>query len=158
MDRLLLTSRDVISLSERLAAIGLDSEYLKKDSELFEVYRKKLNRGLEELYHALLEFLTSEHYVWQKNTMWIMLKRRPTDENTYDQTRKAISTPQPNDEYDYETAVKGPTITGQNEGGPDTLRMPEHEVIQSEFHPEPEQVEAFYKNAGVGVNRPSPIF
>jgi len=120
-----------VVLSEKLAAIGLDSEYLKKDSELFEVHRKKLYRGLEEQYHALLDFLTSEHYVWQTNTMWIMLKRRPTNENTYDQTRKAILTPQSNDEYDYETAIKGPTITGQNQEGPETLLMLKHEIIQS---------------------------
>jgi len=29
------------------------------------------------------------------------------------------------------------------------LRMLEHELIQSEFHPTPEQIEAFYENVGV---------
>jgi len=42
--------------------------------------------------------------------MWKMIKCRPIDEQTYKQVRKAILTPQPNDEYDYETAAKGPTL------------------------------------------------
>jgi len=29
------------------------------------------------------------------------------------------------------------------------LRLLEHELIQSEFHPTPEQIEEFYKNVGV---------
>ena len=32
------------------------------------------------------------------------------------------------------------------------LRMLEHERIQSEFHPIPEQIEVFYEN--VGVSKP----
>jgi len=34
--------------------------------------------------------------------------------------------------------------------------MLEHEIIQSQFHQEPEQVEAFYMSAG--VSGPSPVF
>jgi len=78
-----------------------------------------------------------------------MIKKRPTDDQTYEQVRKAILTPQPHDEYDYETAMEGPKIIGPPEAGPDTLHMLEHELIQSEFHPTPEQIEAFYENVGV---------
>ena len=81
--------------------------------------------------------------------MWIMIKQKPTDDQTYEQVRKEILTPQPNDEYDYETAMKGPSTTGQIKSGPDTLRLLEHELIQSEFHPTSEQLEEFYKNVGV---------
>jgi len=63
--------------------------------------------------------------------------------------RKAILTPQRNDEYDYETAMKGPKRIGPLKEGPDTLCMLEHELIQSEFHPTPEQIEEFYKNVCV---------
>jgi len=40
--------------------------------------------------------------------MWIMIKCRLTDDQTYEQVRQAILTPQPNDEYDYMCALKGP--------------------------------------------------
>jgi len=69
------------------------------------------------------------HIIWQVDTMWKMIECRPTDENTYDQVRKAILTPQPNDEYDYLTAVKGPKVNGRSKWGPDTLRMLEHELF-----------------------------
>ena len=36
-----------------------------------------------------------------------MIKCGPTDEQTYEQTWKAILTSQPNDKYDYITTVKG---------------------------------------------------
>jgi len=81
--------------------------------------------------------------------MWIMIKQRPTDDQTYEQVRKAILTPQPNDEYDYKTAMKRPKRIDPSKEGPDTLRMLEYELIQSEFHPTPEQIEEFYKNVGV---------
>jgi len=44
---------------------------------------------------------------------------------------------------------KGPSTNCQNKAGPDMLRLLEHELIQSEFHPTPEQIEEFYKNVGV---------
>ena len=88
--------------------------------------------------------------------MWIMIKQRPTDGQTYEQVRKAILTPQPNDEYDYKTAMEGPKTIGHCKAGPDTLRMLEHELIQSEFHPTPEQIEACYENVGVGKSYLNP--
>jgi len=98
---------------------------------------------LKKQYHPLLALLVPSHFIWQVNTMWIMIKQRPADDQTYEQVRKAILTPQPNDEYDYETAIKGPSTSGQHKVDPDTLRMLE------QFHPTPEQLEEFYKNVGV---------
>jgi len=141
-----------VVLSEVLKTIGLDSDHLKTNPELFEIYRKKLYRRLKKQFHPLLDLLVPAHFIWQVNTMWIMIKQRPTDDQTYEQVRKAILTPQPNDEYDYKTAMKGPKRIGPPKEGPDTLRMLEHELIQSEFHPTPEQIEAFYEN--VGVSKP----
>jgi len=65
-------------------------------------------RGLEKQHYALLDLLVPAHFIWQINTKWIMIKRRPTHEQTYEEVRKPILTPQPNDEYDYLTALKGP--------------------------------------------------
>ena len=47
--------------------------------------------------------------------MWIMIKRRLTDDQTYEQVRKTILTPQPNDEYDYLTALKGPQYNSETD-------------------------------------------
>jgi len=138
-----------VVLSEALKTIDLDLDYLKTNPELFEIYRRQLYRRLNKRYHPLLTLLVPAHFSWQDNTMWIMIKQRPTDDQTYEEVQKAILTPQPNDEYDYETAIKGPSTTGQNKAGPDMLHLLEHEVIQSEFHPTPKQIEEFYKNVGV---------
>jgi len=138
-----------VVLNEKLKTVDLTSEYLETDLELFKVFHDKLYRSLERKYRPLLDLVVPAHFIWQTNTMWIMLKRRPINENTYDQTRKAILTPQPNDEYDYESSIKGPNIKGQNTPGPDTLCLLEHERIQEEFHPDTEQIEAFCNNIGV---------
>jgi len=138
-----------VVLSEALKTTDLDLDFLKTNPELFEMYRRRLYHCLNKRYHPLLTLLVPVHFGWQVNTMWIMIKQRPTDDQTYEQVRKAILTPQPNNEYDYETAIKGPSATGQNKAGPDTHRLLEHELIQSEFHPTPEQIEEFYKNVGV---------
>ena len=42
---------------------------------------------------------------------------------------KSNINPQPNDEYDYETAMKGPSTTCQNKASPDMLHLLEHELI-----------------------------
>jgi len=138
-----------VVLSEALKTIGLDSDQLTTNPELFEIYRRQLYRRLKKQYHLLLALLVLAYFIWQVNTMWIVIKQRPTDDATYEQVRKAILTPQPNDEYDYETAMEGSKIIGHDKAGPDTLRMLEHELIQTEFHPTPEQMKAFYENAGV---------
>jgi len=114
---------------------------LKTNPELFEIYRIQLYCRLNKRYHPLLTLLVFAHFSWQVNTMWIMIKQRPTDDQSYEEVRKAILIPQPNEEYDYETAIKGPSTTGQNKAGPDTLHLLEHVLIQSEFHATPKQIE-----------------
>jgi len=86
----------------------VDSDYVKTDLELFEVYGKKLYRGLEVKYHPLIDLVVPAHCSCQINTMWIMIKCRPTDDQIFEQVRKANLTPQPNDEYDYLSALRGP--------------------------------------------------
>ena len=95
-----------VVLNEAIKTIDLDSDYLRTNPELFEIYRKQLYRCLKKQYHSLLALLVLAHFIWQVNTMWIMIKQRPTDDQTYEQVRKAILTLQPNDEYDYETTMK----------------------------------------------------
>jgi len=96
-----------VVLSERLKTIGLEYEYLKTDPELFEGYCRKLYRGLDVEYHQLLDLVVSAHFGWQMNTMLLMLKCGPTDEQTYEQICNATLTSQPNDKYDYITTIKG---------------------------------------------------
>jgi len=126
-----------VVLSEALKSIDLDSDYLKTKPELFEIHHRQLHRRFKKRYRPLITLLVPAHFIWQVNTMWIMIKQRPTDDQTYEEVRKAILTTQPNDEYDYKTAIKGPNITGQNKAGPDTLRLLEHELINQSFiqHP-----------------------
>jgi len=97
-----------VVLSERLKDVGLDFDYIKTYLELFEVYRKKLYRNLEAKYRPLIELVVPAHFSWQINTMWTMIKCRLTGDQTYEQVRKAILTPQPNDEYDELSVLKGP--------------------------------------------------
>ena len=73
-----------VVLSERLKDVGLDSDYIKTDLELFEVYRKKLYRGLEVEYRQLIDLVVPAHCSWQTNTVWIMIKCRLTDDQTYE--------------------------------------------------------------------------
>ena len=58
-----------VVLSKRLKTIGLESEYLKTDPEVFEGYCRKLYRCLEVEYHQLLDLVVSAHFRWQTNTM-----------------------------------------------------------------------------------------
>jgi len=58
-----------------------------------EIYRKQLYQRLNKRYNPLLALLVPAHFIWQANTMWIMIKQRPTDDQTYEQVRKAILTP-----------------------------------------------------------------
>jgi len=53
-----------VVLNECLKTVGLESEYLETDFELFEVFRSKLYRGLERKYLsylALFYFLVLSH-------------------------------------------------------------------------------------------------
>jgi len=56
-------------LSDELKAIGLDSDYVKTDPELFEIYRNKLYRRLNKQYHPWLALLVPAHFIWQTNAM-----------------------------------------------------------------------------------------
>ena len=69
-----------VVLSEILKTIGLESEYLKADPELFEGYCRKLYRGLEVEYNQLLNLVVSAHFRWQTNTVLLRLKCGPTNE------------------------------------------------------------------------------
>jgi len=80
---------------ERLPAVGLRSEYLKNDPELFEVFRGKLYRRLNKRYYGLLDFIVPAYFIWQIKTMWKKLKCRPRNEQTYEQIRKIITIVQP---------------------------------------------------------------
>jgi len=51
-----------VALSEALKTISLDSDYLKTNPELFEIYRKKLYRHLNKQYHPLLSLLVPSHF------------------------------------------------------------------------------------------------
>ena len=52
-------------LDERLQTVGLRSDYLKSDPELFEVFRKKLYRKLNKKYRGLLYFIVPAYFIWQ---------------------------------------------------------------------------------------------
>ena len=65
-----------VILNEKLQTVGLNSGYLKDDTELFEVFRRKLYRRLNKRYHGLLNFIIPVYFIWQIKIMWIMLKRK----------------------------------------------------------------------------------
>jgi len=73
-----------IALNERLKTIGLESEYLKTDLELFKVFHQKLYRNLEEKYRPLLDLVVPAHFTWQTTVIWFLIKCRPIDASTYD--------------------------------------------------------------------------
>jgi len=79
-----------VILSEKLQTVGLNSDYLKSDPELFEVFRKKLYRRLNKRYYGLLDFVVSTHFVWHIKIMWKMLKCRPRNEQLYEQIKRLL--------------------------------------------------------------------
>jgi len=79
-----------IALNERLKTIGLESECLKTDLELFKVFHQKLYRNLEEKYRPLLDLVVPTHFSWQTTVIWYLTKCRSTDASTYDHTRKTM--------------------------------------------------------------------
>jgi len=82
-----------VVLDKKLKTVGLTSEYLETDPELFEVFHKKLYLDLERKYHPLLALVTPAHFRWQLTVMWLLIKCRPTHDSTYDYVRRAILTP-----------------------------------------------------------------
>ena len=81
-----------VVLSERLKDVGLESEYLETDLELFKVFHQKLYRNLERKYHPLLDLVVPAHFMWQRTVLWFLIKRRPNDASTYDYVRIAMLT------------------------------------------------------------------
>jgi len=79
-----------IVLNERLKTIGLESEYLKTDLEVFKVFHQKLYRNLEEKHQPLLDFVVPAHFLWQTTVIWYLTKCRSRDASTYNHTRKAV--------------------------------------------------------------------
>jgi len=59
-----------VILNEKLQTVGLSSDYLKNDPELFEVFRRKLYRRLNKRYYGLLNLIVPAHFVWQIKIMW----------------------------------------------------------------------------------------
>jgi len=66
-----------VALCERLQTVDLNSDYLKHDPELFEVFCGKLYRNLNKRYRSLLSLYVPAHFIWQINIMWGMLKGKP---------------------------------------------------------------------------------
>jgi len=82
-----------VILNERLQTVGLNSEYLKNDPELFKIFWAKLHRRLSKPYRDLLDLINPESFVWQVKIMWILLKTKQTKELKYQQIREAITVP-----------------------------------------------------------------
>jgi len=55
----------VVVLDKKLQTIGLNSDYLKKDPGLFEVFRKRLYRRLNKRYFGLRDLIVPEHFICQ---------------------------------------------------------------------------------------------
>jgi len=82
-----------VVLDEKLQVVGLESEYLETDLELFEVFHKKLYRGLERQYRPMLELMVPVHFRWQITVIWLLIKCRPTNDFTCEYVRRAILNP-----------------------------------------------------------------
>jgi len=83
-----------IILNEKLQTVGINSDYLKNDPELFEVFRRKLYRRLDKRYRGLLDFIVPVHIIWQTKIIWQMLKGKSIEGQTYERIKHAITTPQ----------------------------------------------------------------
>jgi len=72
-----------VILNEKPQTVGLNSDYLKNDPELFEVFRQNLYRRLNKQYYELLDLIVPENFVWQVKIMWKLLKPRQRKELIY---------------------------------------------------------------------------
>jgi len=95
-----------VILNGKLQTVGLNSDYLKNDPELFEVFRQKLYRRLNKHYYELLDLIVPENFVWQVKIMWKLLKPRQRNELKYEQIRKAITIPKLRKQFDVGKLVK----------------------------------------------------
>ena len=82
-----------VVLDKKLQTIGLNSDYLKNDPGLFEVFRKRLHRRLNKRYYGLVDFIVSAHFICQIEIMWYMLKGKPRNEQMHEQIKRATTTP-----------------------------------------------------------------
>jgi len=80
-------------LDKKLQTIGLKSDYLKKDPGLFEVFRKQLYRRLNKRCYGLLDFIVPANFICQIEIMRYTMKGKPRNEQTYEQIKRAITTP-----------------------------------------------------------------
>jgi len=80
-------------LNERPQTIGLNSDYLKIEPALFELFRQKLYKKLNRYYYELVDLIDSENFAWQIKIMWTVLKTNQSKKLNYEQIRKAIRRP-----------------------------------------------------------------
>jgi len=73
--------------------IGFNSDYLKKDPGLFEIFRKQLYRRLNKRHYGLLDLIVPAQFICQIKIMWYMLKGKPKNEQTYEPMKSAITPP-----------------------------------------------------------------
>jgi len=99
-----------VALNEKLQTVGLSSDYLKYDPDLFEVFRRKLYRRLNKHYHELLDLLVPANFVWQVKIMWKLLRPRQRNKLIYEQIRKAITVPKLGKQFD--VGKVGETVVG----------------------------------------------
>jgi len=99
-----------VILNEKLQTDGLNSDYLKNDPELFEVFRRKLYRRLNKHYYALLDLIDPENFVWQVKIVWKLLRPRQINELIFEQIRKAITVPKLGKQFD--VGKVGETVMG----------------------------------------------
>ena len=83
-----------VILNEQLQTVGLNPEYLKNNSEPFEMFRRKLYRRLSKSYQELLDLIDSENFIWQLKIMWTLLKTKRRKESKYEQIREVITVPE----------------------------------------------------------------
>ena len=79
-------------MNEKLKTIGLESEYLETDLELFNVFEQKLLRNLKEKYRPLLDLVVPARFSWQTTVIWLLIKCTLIVGSTYDNAQKAMLT------------------------------------------------------------------
>ena len=82
-----------VVLDKKLQTIGFNSDYLKKDPGLFEIFRKQLYRRLNKRHYGLLDLIVPAQFICQIKIMWYMLKGKPKNEQTYEPMKSAITPP-----------------------------------------------------------------
>jgi len=104
----------VVVLDKKLKTIGLISVYLTKDLGVFEVFRKRLYRRLNKRYHGLLDFIVPAHFINQIEIMWYMVRGKPRNEQTYEQIKRAITTPSCRKRFTPRTTVEKSVVSARS--------------------------------------------